>query len=88
MSLTSKFIKAFDSKNKSHVEWLSHMIDLAENMSDPTASVNLVGEINNNPMNIKIEKKDGLDWPHIHFCLCASYAKNVLRGGAFVPDSN
>jgi hypothetical protein len=88
MSLTSKFIKAFDSKNKSHVEWLSHMIDLAENMSDPTASVNLVGEINNNPMNIKIEKKDGLDWPHIHFCLCASYAKSVLRGGAFVPISN
>jgi len=86
MSITSKFIKAFDSQNKSHVEWLSHMIDLAENMSDPESSVNLVSEINDNPMNVKIDKKDGLDWPHIHFCLCATYAKSVLRNKAFVPN--
>jgi hypothetical protein len=86
MSITSKFIKAFDSQDKSHVEWLSHMIDLAENMSDPGSSVNLVGEINDNPMNVKIDQKDGLDWPHIHFCLCAAYAKAVLRKKAFVPN--
>jgi hypothetical protein len=62
------------------------MIDLAENMSDPESSVNLVSEINDNPMNVKIDKKDGLDWPHIHFCLCATYAKSVLRNKAFVPN--
>jgi hypothetical protein len=85
MSVTSKFIKAFDSKNKTHVEWLSHMIDLAESMGDPTSSVNLIKDVNKNPMNLRLEKNEALDWPHIHFCLCASYAKAVLKGNAFVP---
>jgi len=87
MSVTSRFIKAFDSQNKTHVSWLAHMIDLAESMDNPEASVNLVNEINNNPMKLKIDKKDGLDWPHIHFVLCASYAKAVLRGLAHVPTA-
>ena len=32
MTITAKFIKAFDSKNKAHVMWLSHMIDLAQRL--------------------------------------------------------
>jgi hypothetical protein len=86
MSITSKFIKAFDSQNKEHVTWLSHMIDIAENMNDIESSINLVSEISANPMNLKIDKKDALDWPHIHFCLCGSYAKAVLKGKAFIPS--
>jgi hypothetical protein len=85
MSITGKFVKAFDPSNQSHVEWLSHMIDLSELMGTPEASMNLVEEINQNPMNVEIEKKDALDWFHIHFCLCASYAKSVLKKEAFVP---
>ena len=85
MSVTSKFIKAFDSQNKEHVKWLSHMIDLAESMDNPESGVNLVNEINFNPMSVKLDKKDALDWPHVHFCLCATYAKAVLRGKAFIP---
>jgi hypothetical protein len=32
-----------------------------------------------------MDEMDVLDWPHIHFCLCAVYAKAVLRGKAHIP---
>lgn len=86
MSLTSRFIKAFDSNNQSHVIWLSRMIDVAENMADPNQKLTLLDEINSNPMKVKIDKMEALEWPHIHFCLCGVYAKAVLRGLAYVPD--
>ena len=85
MSNTSKFLKAFDPKNNAHVEWLSQMMDLAETMGDPAKSINMVRDINTNPMGIQLEKMDALDWPHIHFVLCAAYAKAVPRGLAYVP---
>jgi hypothetical protein len=84
MSTTSKFIKNFDAKNEVHVTWLKRMIDLAENI-DPSRPTMLIDEINKNPMEIKLEQRDALDWPHIHFCLCAVYAKAVLRNKAFIP---
>lgn len=86
MSLTARFIKGFDSQNQSHVKWLSRMIDVAEGMGDPTRSVKLVEEINENPMKIKIDATEALEWPHIHFCLCGVYAKAVLRKKAWVPN--
>ena len=85
MSITSKFLKAFNPNVQSHVSWLSDMIDLAENMNDPTCRIQLVVEINKNPMKVVLEQKDALDWAHIHFVLCAAYAKAVLRGTAIVP---
>lgn len=87
MSTTSNFLKAFDPKNKSHVDWLAQMMDLAETMGDPEKAINMIRDINTNPMGIHLEKRDALDWPHIHFVLCASYAKAVLRGLAHVPSS-
>lgn len=85
MSLTAKFIKAFDSQNQSHVKWLSRMIDVAEHMADPSREITLVADINTNPMKVELSHMDALEWPHIHFCLCAVYAKAVLRGKAWVP---
>jgi hypothetical protein len=85
MSVTAKFIKAFDAQNQSHVKWLSRMIDVAEGMGDPSRDSTLVAEINMNPMGVKLEQMDTLEWPHIHFCICAMYAKAVLRGSAYVP---
>lgn len=85
MSITSKFIKAFDPKNRAHVTWLGLMCDLAETLNDPSTHLNLVNEINKNPMNIRLEARDALDWAHIHFCLSAVYSKAVLRGHAFTP---
>jgi hypothetical protein len=85
MSVTTKFIKAFDSQNQSHVKWLSRMIDVAEGMGDPSRDSTLVAEINKNPMGLNLEQMEALEWPHIHFCICAVYAKAVLRKRAFVP---
>jgi hypothetical protein len=85
MSVTSRFIKAFDAQNQSHVKWLARMIDVAEGMGDPTRESTLVAEINKNPMGITLEQMETLEWPHIHFCICAVYAKAVLRKRAFVP---
>lgn len=84
MSITSKFIKNFESNNEIHVKWLKRMIDLAESL-DPSRPMMLIEEINKNPMKIELEQRDALDWPHIHFCLCAVYAKDVLRRRAWVP---
>jgi hypothetical protein len=85
MSVTAKFIKAFDAQNQSHVKWLSRMIDVAEGMGDASRDTTLVAEINKNPMGLKLEQMEALEWPHIHFCICAVYAKAVLRGKAHVP---
>ena len=84
MSITAKFIKAFDPKNTEHVLWLGLMCDLAEGMADPASHLHLQREVNKNPMKITLEQRDALDWPHIHFVLCASYAKAVLSGRAFI----
>jgi hypothetical protein len=84
-SITSKFLGAFDTENKDHVQWLAHMIDIAETMADPSAKIALVKEINANPMKVVLDQRDALDWPHIHFVLCAAYAKAVLKGRAVVP---
>lgn len=80
----SRFLKAFDSKNEKHVTWLARMTKLSEQMNDPEQSIKLSAEINLNPMNIKLNKNDTLDWIHIHFVLCASYAKAVMNGQAWV----
>jgi hypothetical protein len=84
MSITSRFIKAFDPANERHIKWFAHMVDLAESLS-PEKAVTLVAEINMNPLNIDLDHREALDWPHIHFCLCAVYSKAVLRGLAFIP---
>lgn len=85
MSITSKFLKAFDPKSEVHVKWLAEMNDLAEKMGDPKAHISLVEKVNMNPMNMKLEQRDALDWPNIHFVLLAGYAKAVMRGKAFIP---
>jgi len=86
MSITSKFIKEFRPDSEEHVKWLSKMVDFAETMSVEKPG-DIIAETNKNPMKIKLEAKDALDWPHIHFCLFAVYAKAVLKGKAFIPKA-
>jgi len=61
------------------------MIDVAEGMGDPTKDSALVSEINKNPMGVQLTQMEALEWPHVHFCICAVYAKAVLRKKAHVP---
>lgn len=84
-SITTRFIKAFDPKNEIHINWLQDMTTMAEGMTDPTAHINLIENINANPMKVTLDKRDALDWPHVHFVLMAVYAKAVMKGQAFVP---
>lgn len=84
-TITAKFIKAFDPKSEVHVMWLGRMFEMAESLLDETARIQLVNEVNKNPMKIKLDSRDALDWPHIHFVLSASYAKSVLKGQAWTP---
>lgn len=77
--MATLFIKAFKPDDPAHVKWLSDMIDMAENIKP-----NMIEMINKNPMNISIEQKDILDWPHVHFCLCGLYTKAIFRKTAFI----
>lgn len=83
---TAKFVSAFDALNRSHVDWLKKVMDMAGSMGDPKGELNMVSTINANPFGITLDKRDALDWPHIHFVLCASYARAVLSGRAYVPQ--
>lgn len=84
-TITQKFLKVFNPKDQKHVEWLGKMNDMAENIGDITAHVSLVKQVNLNPMNLKLDEKDALDWPNIHFVLSAAYAKAVLKRQAWTP---
>jgi hypothetical protein len=85
MSITSNFVREFDSLKETHVMWLAHMMDIAENMNDLNKHTDLISEVNKNPMKIRLDQRNALDWAHIHFVLCAVYAKAVLRGKAWIP---
>ena len=84
MSVTSKFVSVFKPNDETHVNWLSKMCDLAENWG----KFDVQKEMAKNPMKVPIETKDVLDWPHVHFCLCAVYAKAVLKGQAHIPPAH
>lgn len=86
-STTQKFLNAFDARDKEHVTWLKKMIDLAATMNNPNSSIQMVNSINSNPFGVNLPERDALDWPHIHFVLCAHYAKAVLCGKAYIPSS-
>lgn len=85
---TAQFIKAFKADNEKHVRWLGRMIDLGEVVCNPESRVDIVGEINKNPMGVKLEQRDALDWAHIHFVLSAKYAQSVWKGQAWIPPKN
>jgi hypothetical protein len=84
-SNTVKFLTAFDPLDQKHVTWLQKMMDMAETMSDAKSHIKMIESINSNPLGVKLEQRDALDWPHIHFVICAQYAKAVLKDRAWIP---
>ncbi len=87
-TITSQFIQAFRPSTEAHVKWLGRMFDMAETMTDPEARIDIVKEINKNPMGVKLDQRDALDWAHIHFVLSAKYAQAVWKGQAWLPPKN
>jgi hypothetical protein len=59
----------------------------SESGSNNTSNIKerLVKEIQANPMKVKVNEIEALDWPHIHFVLSAQYAKAVLKKRAYIP---
>lgn len=84
-TVTTRFLKKFDTTNEAHVKWLQKMTVLAPSLGNPHAQNTVVKDINNNPMNIQVSSVEALDWPHIHFVLATAYATAVLTGKAFIP---
>lgn len=84
-TVTSRFLKKFDPSQKSHVAWLKKMTDIAESLADPTKPQYIVAEMNLNPMKVEMSHSEALDWPHVHFVLCAAYARAVFACKAWVP---
>ena len=82
--IATRFAKAFDPANPSHVIWLKEMHPKVEAMD--TIKLRFHLEVNKNPMQIEFGEKDMLDWVHIHFMLNFKYAKAVLTGEAYVPE--
>ncbi len=85
MTTTSNFLSAFKPENKEHVAWFSDMITMAENMSTVEGGFSMVNEVNKNPMGVKLDDKDALEWCHIHFCIGMKYAKAVVQKRAYIP---
>jgi len=78
----TEFLSAFDTTNEVHVRWYMDMIKVAENYT----SANIVGEVNKNPMGLVFEHGKVFEWAQIHCMLGAKYAKEVLRGNAWIPN--
>jgi hypothetical protein len=75
------FYPKFDPLDVAHVEWFSHMNDVAGDMG----SYNLVKEINKNPMGVVFEEAKVFEWAQIHCLLGLKYAKAVLSKKAHLP---
>lgn len=86
MTTTATFLTAFKPDKREHVEWFSDMIKMAENMSIAENGFSMVAEVNKNPMGVKLEDKDALEWCHIHFCIGMKYAKAVVQKTAYIPQ--
>ena len=84
-TITAKFIKAFVPTDKAHVMWLQKMTIMAETLGTPDKHQQLVKEIQANPMKVKVNEIEALDWPHIHFVVAMAYSKAVLTGNAYIP---
>lgn len=86
MTPTQKFTNAFDPSNERHVRWLSTFFDYAKSIGTDRTPIEEF--INNNPMNVKLNQQEALEWVHIHFCLSMKYAEKVLAGQAWVPKTS
>ena len=78
------FVKEFDPKNESHVNWLQKIDTVMLHVTDHTkASRDMMKVVNENPMGIKMNNP--MDWAQSHFKLCMKYSQAVLRGVAYIP---
>jgi hypothetical protein len=82
-TVTQRFSDAFDTSNETHVKWLGKLFEFAKCVASSKCPVDDI--VNGNPMKVKVEKKEMIEWVHIHFCLAMKYSRDVISGVAWVP---
>lgn len=84
-TVTERFKDAFDSSNQAHVKWLAKFFKYAKNIGISRSPIDEF--INTNPMRVRMETSELMDWIHVHFILAMKYAQDVLDGKAWTPPS-
>lgn len=79
------FVKGFDCKNESHVMWLKKVGGAMARVTDGGDKVDIIGIVNDNPIEGNPKMDNPMDWAYIHFQLAMKYTNAVLNGDAFVP---
>lgn len=83
-TITQKFVDAFDSSNKKHVEWLRKFFSFTKNIAETRG--NIKDFLDDNPFKIKLSDQEYLEWVHIHFVVSMKYARDVLEKNAWIPN--
>ena len=79
------FVKGFECKNESHVMWLKKVGGAMARATGDGDKVDVIGIVNDNPIEGKPKMDNPMDWAYIHFQLAMKYTNAVLNGEAFVP---
>lgn len=82
-TVTERFKTSFDSSNQKHVKWLAKFFNFAKNIASNRLSID--DFINTNPMGVRMESSELMDWIHVHFILAMKYSHDVLEGNAWIP---
>ena len=82
-AIVTKFSKSFNPADQEHVMWLKKVQEAVANMDTTKCQLPVV--INQNPMKVKFQASDMLNWVHVHFALSFKFTKSVLDGEAWVP---
>ena len=80
------FVKGFDCKNETHVMWLKK-IGSAMAKTTTGEKVDVIGIVNDNPIEGNTTMNNPMDWAYIHFQLAMKYTNAVLNEDAFIPGS-
>ena len=87
-TVITEFKTKFDPKDREHVTWMKKVQEAVATVNMNTTKSHLPKLINQNPMKVKLQADDMMDWVHIHFALAMIYTKAVLEGRACVPQEN
>ena len=86
--------KNFQANQKDHVLWFQKMFQVMKVLQDPMNSNSQINLkkfnpdkiLKENPMKIKVDKVESINFPMIHMAIGLRYAEAVLQGRAWIPE--
>ena len=85
--VAKSFSDAFDCENQKHVVWWKLLVDTMEMEEGRVDGAKVLRVIQSNPMGTEFTEKNMLDLVFIQFSLGLKYARAVLDGKAWFPQS-